>query len=211
MEPFGRNRSTWEEALDLAFELAQAKLSALGPKEVASRAGVDWSEGESFFVVPFFGHPFKVRYPEGEVYDRQGRRVYRLKEVLILHYLTQAKGTAPKGQWVDFRKLPGGLVYYPVFRGRIIIPLVRLFGQDPKRLVELAEELGGEALPMGDGALALWAFPRVKVAFGLHGPREDLSPEGFVLFDASITDYLSTEDAIWVCHEALSLLKARAL
>lgn len=211
MEPFGRNKSTWQEALDLAFALAQGRLSALKPAEVAAKAGVDWVKRESFFVVPFFGHPLKVTYPEGEVYDRHGRRVYRLREVLVLHYLTQAKGTEAKGLWVDFRKLPGGTSYYPVFRDRIIVPLIRLFGQDPGRLAQIAQELQGEVLPMGDGALALWAFPRVRIAFGLYGPKEEMPPEGFVLFDAAVTDYLSTEDAVWVCHEALQVLKARTL
>lgn len=212
MEPFGENRkNTWEEALDLAFELAQRRLSELDPEEVASKAGVEWDRGSSAFLCPFFGHPLRVIYPSGEVYEGHGRRAYRLREVLVLHYLTQAKGTEPTGKWVDFRKLPGGVAYYPVFRGRIIAPLLKLFGQDPGRLLKVAGELGGEALPMGDGALALWAFPRTRVAFGIHGPKGDLPPEGFVLFDEAITDYLSTEDAIWVCHEALSLLKARAL
>ncbi len=212
MVPFGENkRSTWEEALDLAFDLAKEKLSELDPLGIAQRAGVLWIEEQRAFEVPFFGRAFKVFYPQGEVYDQGGRRTHRLREVLILHYLVRARGTEPKGRWVDFRKLPGGAAYYPVFWGRIISPLLRLFGDSPKTLKEIVPLLEGRSLEMGDGALALRAFPKVEIVFGIWGKRDDFPPEGFVLFDPTIVDYLSTEDTIWVCHEALSLLRAFSL
>ncbi|RLA86432.1 MAG: hypothetical protein DRG31_00170 [Deltaproteobacteria bacterium] len=210
--PSGENRkSTWEEALDLAFDLARERLSEFDPSGIAQRAGVLWMGQQGAFEVPFFGKAFKVFYPQGEVYDQEGRRTHRLREVLILHYLIRAKGTKPRGSWMDFRKLPGGAAYYPVFWGRIIGPLLKLFGDRPQALREIAPPLGGRPLEMGDGALVLRAFPRVEVVFGVWGRRDDFPPEGFVLFDPTIVDYLSTEDTIWVCHEALSLLKAFSL
>jgi len=205
--PFGENKkSTWEEALDLAYDLARRKLEGLSPQEVAQKALVNWYPQQGIFEVPFFGRILKVFYPQGEVYEGE-KRSSRLREVLVLHYLIQAKGSPPRGLWIDFRKLPGGMVYYPVFKNRIIEPFLKAFGEKIDLLREKAEKVGLKRAKMGDFALILQAFPRVELVFGMWEGKEGLRNEGFVLFDPSITDYLSTEDAIWTCHEALSFLR----
>jgi len=205
--PFGENKkSTWEEALDLAYELARKKLQSLSPQQVAQRASVNWCAHEGIFQIPFFGKVLKVLYPQGEVYEGE-KRSPRLREVLILHYLVQAKGSLPRGLWVDFRKLPGGMVYYPVFKNRIIVPFLKAFGERIDLLKEKVERGGLKRVEMGDFAFILQAFPRVELLFGIWKAEEEAPAEGFVLFDPSITDYLSTEDAIWTCHEALSFLR----
>jgi len=205
--PFGENKkSTWEEALDLAYDLARRKLEGLSPQEVAQKALVNWYPQQGIFEVPFFGRILKVFYPQGEVYEGE-KRSSRLREVLVLHYLIQAKGSPPRGLWIDFRKLPGGMVYYPVFKNRIIEPFLKAFGEKIDLLREKAEKVGLKRVKMGDFALILQAFPRVELVFGMWEGKEGFRNEGFVLFDPSITDYLSTEDAIWTCHEALSFLR----
>jgi len=195
-------RETWQQALEEAHRLASEDLRALDPEEVARRAGAVWKG--SWLEVEFFGDLCRVSLPAGEVKGVRGK----LGEVLILHYLVQAKGTDPKGEWVDFRKLPGGEPYYPVFKGRVIYPFLKLFGKEPERFLQIGEALGGRPLDMGDAAMAFRAFPRVEVAFGIWRGDEEFPPEGFVLFDPTVTDYLSTEDAIWTCHELLARLKA---
>lgn len=206
--PFGANRrNTWSEALDLAFEQAKSKLLRLRPEEVKTKAWVIWREREGYWEVPFFGRDFKVLYPSCEVYGPEGERVERLKEVLVLHYLLQAKGTGIGGKWVDFRRLPGGLFYFPVFRNRIILPLVKAFGRDPEGLLLSAQKIGGEAVPIADVCVSLKAFPQVVVALGIWKGKEGFGPEGLVLFDQRAPEHLSTEDLIWVCHEAIGLLR----
>jgi len=202
----GNKKSTWEEALDLAYDLARKKLESLPPEEMAEKASVNWHPQKGILEVPFFGRILKVFYPQGEVYEGD-KRSPRLREILVLHYLIQAKGTPSRGFWVDFRKLPGGMVYYPVFKNRIIVPFLKAFGGNVDLLREKAEKGQLKRLKMGDFALILQAFPRVELLFGMWKGKEDLPSEGFVLFDPSITDYLSTEDAIWTCHEALSFLR----
>jgi len=205
--PFGENKkSTWEEALDLAYDLARRKLEGLSPQEVAQKALVNWYPQEGVLEVPFFGRILRVFYPRGEVYEGE-KRSSRLREVLVLHYLIQAKGSLPRGLWIDFRKLPGGMVYYPVFKNRIIEPFLKTFGGNMDLLREKAEKRGLKRVKMGDFALILQAFPRVELVFGMWEGKEGFPSEGFVLFDSSITDYLSTEDVIWTCHEALSFLR----
>lgn len=209
MVPFGANkRDTWSEALDLAFEQAKRKLLNLCPEEVQERTWVTWKAKESFWEVPFLGRNFKVFYPSCEVYGPDGERVARLREVLVLHYLLQAKGTGIGDKWVDFRRLPGGLFYFPVFRNRIIVPLVKAFGGNPEGLLFAAKKIGGEAIPIADVCISVKAFPQVAIAFGIWRGKEEFGPEGLVLFDHKASEHLSTEDLIWICHEAIGLLRA---
>ena len=200
----GGRKSTWENALETAYQLAVQELKNLVPEDIALRSGCPFKGG--YFEVPFLGILHHVTFPEGVVFEGE-RQPSRLRQVLILHYLIQAKGTEPEGRWVDFRKLPGGEVYYPVFKGRIIYPMLKLFAGRPQSLMEASGAMGGRPLGFGDVSVAFRAFPRVEVAFGIWSGSEEFGPEGFVLFDPIVTDYLSTEDAIWLCHEILARLK----
>ena len=140
--------------------------------------------------------------------DEAGAEPPLVRKVLILHYLIQAQGKELARRWVDFRSLPGGLVYYPVFRGRVIARLVRMFGERPKDLIAAAVPLGGRAIAMADWAVEIPAFPRVPVVFALWEASEEFAPEGTIMYDDALPSYLETEDAIIVCEEILGELKS---
>jgi hypothetical protein len=139
--------------------------------------------------------------------DEAGEEPPLVRRVLILHYLLQAHGTGLAGRWVDFRSLPGGVAYYPVFRGRVISRLVRMFGERPQALIPAAAPLGGRPIEMADVAVEIPAFPRVPVVLALWKASEEFGPEGTVMFDDALPTYLETEDAIIVCEEILGGLK----
>jgi hypothetical protein len=201
-------------------------LRAMDPAEVAKRAGVEWhaDQGEREFEVAFLNQPYRVLLPNAEVRSRTAlhklektgcRKAADAKDeepplvrrVLILHYLIQAQGKELARRWVDFRSLPGGVVYYPVFRGRVIARLVRMFGERPQDLISAAAPLGGRAIAMADVAVEIPAFPRVPVVFALWKPSEEFGPEGTVMYDDALPAYLETEDIIIVCEEILGALR----
>jgi hypothetical protein len=219
-------KSTREEAVELAYASAQKQLRAADPKVVAEHSGAEWHKDEGFLEVPFLNRQYRVSLPDGEVISRtvlyksentgcrkaaaeEGEEPLLVRKVLILHYLLQAHGTGLAGRWVDFRSIPGGVAYYPVFRGRIISRLVRMFGERPQALIEAAAPLGGRPITMADVGVEITAFPRVPVVFALWEASEEFGPEGTVMFDDSLSTYLETEDAIIVCEEILGGLKHR--
>ena len=200
-------KSTREQAVELAHSSAQKELREADPKVVAERSGVAWHKDEGYFEIPFLNRRYRISLPEGEVKSVGGEDPPLVRKVLILHYLLQAHGKGLAGRWVDFRSLPGGVVYYPVFRGRVIGRLVRMFGQRPQDLIPAAAPLGGRAIAMADAAVEILAFPRVPVVFALWEASDEFGPEGAVMFDDSLPRYLETEDAIIVCEEILGALK----
>jgi hypothetical protein len=204
-------KSTREEAIELAFASAQQRLRAMDPIEVGKRAGVEWHKGQgdkgAYLEITFLNQGYRVLLPDAEVKTETGADPSLVRKVLILHYLIQAQGKELARRWVDFRSLPGGLVYYPVFRGRVIARLVRMFGERPEALIPAAAPLGGRKIAMADWAVEIPAFPRVPVVFALWEASEEFAPEGTIMYDDALPSYLKTEDAIIVCEEILGALK----
>jgi len=221
-----KKKSTWEEAVELAHSSAQKRLGTMDPKGVAERSAAVLSTGDEgqYLKLTFLNRQYEVLLPDGEVRsrtalhksentgcrkaaDEAGDEPPLVRRVLILHYLVQAHGHGLARRWVDFRSLPGGVAYYPVFRGRVIARLVGMFGQRPQDLIPAAAPLGGRAIAMADVAVEIPAFPRVPVVFALWEASEEFGPEGTVMFDDILPLYLETEDAIIVCEEILEGLK----
>ena len=203
-------KSQREEAIELAFASAQQRLRAMDPRQVAEQSASQWGKGEEgeYLEVTFLNQRYRVFLPDAEVRDAAGAEPSLVRRVLILHYLIQAQGRELARRWVDFRSLPGGLVYYPVFRGRVIARLVRMFGERPKDLIPAAAPLGGRKIAMADWAVEIPAFPRVPVVFALWEASEEFAPEGTIMYDDALSAYLETEDAIIACEEILGELKS---
>ncbi len=202
-------KSTREETIELALASAQNQLRAMDPKQVAEQSASQWSKGEEgeYLEVTHLNQRYRVFLPDAKIIDSAGGEPPLVKRVLILHYLIQAKGKELAGRWVDFHSLPGGLAYYPVFRGRVIARLVRMFGQRPQTLIAAAAPLGGRQIAIADWAVEIPAFPRVPVVLALWEASEEFAPEGTIMYDDALPSYLETEDIIIVCEEILGALK----
>ena len=120
--------------------------------------------------------------------------------ILMLHYLITATGTPPTGKLIGFRQLPGGCFEHASFSREVLTPLLDRFGKTPERLVEAAETLGGSKAGYGNVAVSIKAFPRVSVIIALWRGDDEFAPNGSVLFDSTVTDYLSTEDMTVLCE-----------
>ena len=67
-------------------------------------------------------------------------------------------------------------------------------------MVKAVAKLGGHRADHGDVSVTVSAFPRVPVTLVLWRGDEEVAPNGNVLFDANIPDYLSTEDVTVLCE-----------
>jgi hypothetical protein len=202
-------KSTREEAIELAVASAQERLRAMDPWQVAEQSASQWHKGQEGggLEIAFLNRRYRVELPDAKVIDAAGAEPPLVRRVLILHYLIQAQGKELARRWVDFRSLPGGLVYYPVFRGRVIARLIKMFGERPQTLISAAAPLGGRKIAMADWAVEIPAFPRVPVVLALWEASDEFAPEGTIMYDDAVPAYLETEDAIIVCEEILGELR----
>ncbi|MFC1957153.1 DUF3786 domain-containing protein [Chloroflexota bacterium] len=69
---------------------------------------------------------------------------------------------------------------------------------------------GGQKADLGDASVAISAFPRVPVTLVLWQGDSEFPPSASIMFDATVTDYLPTEDIIVAC-EAIVWTLVRSL
>lgn len=132
------------------------------------------------------------------------------EEILIFHYLENAKGTSLSGEWISFANIPAGVFYHSVFQKRCKEPLVKIFGSRPDDLRPVAGMLQGEPISLGDVGVRISAFPFVPLALVLWRGDEDFPPEGNVLFDGSVTEFLPVEDIVILAETVVwKLVKAK--
>jgi hypothetical protein len=91
-----------------------------------------------------------------------------------------------------------------------VSPLLKYFGGEPQRLESVARELGGQPADYGDAAVAINVFPYVPLTLVVWEGDAEFTPAASIMFDATIGDYLSTEDIVVVC-EAVVWTLVRAL
>jgi len=118
------------------------------------------------------------------------------EQILILHYILNARGTPLSGQMITFKELPEGMVYFRTFNTRTIKHLVNNFSENPQSLLEVAKPLGGVPAGYGDAAVTIKAFPHIPITFVIWKGDAEFPAEGNVLYDSTVTDYLPTEDII---------------
>ena len=175
-----------------ALDRLQALLARHSAADLVERCGVT-ATGEDGIVLRCLGRDYAVGLPEGEVRDLAGEQVDEHLAILLLLYLTEARGGPFEGRWIAFEQLSGGAGYSGSFRGRVLGPLLRTFGGDPEALRRSAASLDGTPLDMGDVGVVLPALPRVPVAVVLWRGDDEFAPSANVVFDAGVEGYLDAE------------------
>lgn len=180
-----------------AIALAVAELKKINPQRLSglSRCEYFCADTREGLVVPFFGQPRIVSWPEVSVTPAEGEGELPLTEqILILHYLVNTTGEPLSGREIDFRNVPEGGFYWSAFVSRAKKPLLETFGNDPELYLEVAASLGGTPRDLGDASATYMAFPLVPVTHVLWRGDEEFPPDANILFDETIPRHLSTED-----------------
>ena len=189
--------------LDVAYGVVRDRLAGVDLKEQCRRSDAGYESDDSGVrvTVGYLNRPYIVAFPDLTVSPPEGADELPLREkILVLHYLAQAKGTAPTGKLITYRDLPGGVVYFPTFSKRTTDQLARRFGREPALLVEASQSLGGREIDYGDVGVVINGFGRVPVTLVHWQGDEELTPQLNLLFDANITDYLESEDVTVLCE-----------
>jgi hypothetical protein len=192
-----------EHGYELSYKLAREQLAKSSDiQEQCRKSGAQYVEPNEI-VINYLNQPYHITLPDAEISLEDSKMEVPLKDkILILHYFTEAKGTPATGKLITYKQLPGGVSYFPAFSQRAIAPLVNHFGKNPELLIKTAAKLGDRGADYGDVSVNVNAFDHVPITLVLWRGDEELAPNGNILFDANISDYLSTED-ITVLSEAI--------
>ena len=198
------NQQNYEYGYELAYKLAceqLAKFDNIVQQCLKSGATYQIIDSQKIITIEYLNQSYQIAFPDIDISLIDSEQAVPIRDkILILHYFTQAKGTPITNKLTTFRELPEGANYFPTFSKRAIKPLLDHFGSEPERLIAAAEELGGHKADYGDVAVTINAFGYVPITLVLWRGDEEFVPEGSVLFDSTISDYLSTEDINVLCE-----------
>jgi len=191
-----------EYAHGLAFKLACEQLASIADiKEQCRKSGAKYIPAKKVIIIDHLNRPYQIGFPGGEVSFVNSEEAVPLRDkILLLHYFTRAKGTPLSGKIITYKELKEGINYYPTFFKRAIDPVVEHFKDEPQKLLDIAETLGGRKAGYGDAAVTIDAFPYVPLTIVLWQGDKEFPPEGNIMFDSTIPDYLPTEDITILCE-----------
>lgn len=199
-------------AHELAYTLARQQMAAIKDiRQQCRNSGTEYLETEKILRIDFLNQSYKISYPDGEVFYKDERETVPIKDkILIMDYFTRASGTPLTGKLITYKELHDGLNYFEVFHKRAIQPFVTFFGEKPEELVKTAALFNGKPADYGDVAVTINAFSRVPVTIALWRGDEEFGPEGSILFDSTVSEYLTNDDIHALC-ESIAWKMVRAL
>jgi len=198
------NQQNYEYGYELAYKLAceqLAKFDNIGQQCLKSGARYQVIDSQKIILLEYLNQSYQIVFPDIDISLIDSEEEVPIRDkILILHYFTQAKGTPITNKVIAFRELPEGANYFPTFYKRAIKPLLDYFGKDPEQLIDVTKKLRGHRADYGDVAVIINAFNYVPIILVLWRGDEEFNPEGNILFDSTISDYLPTEDINILCE-----------
>jgi len=193
--------------LEPAYKLAREQLAEIeNIEQLCLKSGARYlvKGSQQEIAIDYLNQSYRIAMPNiGILLTDSQDEVSIRDKVLILHYLLSAKGTPITNKLITFKELPGGGNYFRTFSKRAIEPLVEHFGEQPHGLIDTTGKLGGHMVAYGDVAVTVNAFSRVPITIVLWQGDEEFPAQGDILFDAAVSDYLSTYDVTVLCESII--------
>lgn len=193
-----------------AKKIAAESLAKESFEAILNTSGFE-SADNNYFRIPFLNRTYRVGFPDFAFQDESEteKEVPIQEQVLILHYLEGSPNVSkPAGNWIAYREIPGAAFYFSAFVKRATDPLKKVFGRNTAGLVKAAAHLNAKKIEAGDAGLEFKLFPKVPLQMILWEGDDEFEPEGNILFDESIGQILSPEDAAWLAGMVVYRLMA---
>jgi len=139
---------------------------------------------------------FSLDLEDGHIHDELTNKTVPEIEAnvyCILSGYADANPTLETHQLISFENLQGGRAYNNAFKRRSVQQIERVFGSNPQTLYKAAELLDATRLDYGDFSVKIFALPYVPIYIVLWSTDSEFPPSANILFDSSVSQYLSTE------------------
>jgi hypothetical protein len=156
----------------------------------------------------FLGLSFSLE--DGVVFDELRKRPFATIAPninCILSGYADAKPIPETLKIISFRQLHGGHVYHDSFLKRAVNSIQKTFGLKPERLIEAGKLLGGSEAKYGDRSVKIYSLPLVPITVVLWAGNQEFESSANILFDSSVSSYLSTEQVAMLSELTPARLK----
>jgi len=192
------DQKNFEIAYSQALNLAIDKLSLVkNIEDQCLKSGSHFNQTSGSINLVYLNRDYNISFPDVKIVLLNSSEHVELRDqIIILHYLTNSKGTPPSNKLITFREFSEGAIYYPSFFKRSIQPLINHFGQSPESMIQSGQDLGGTRTNLGDVSIIVPALPRLPITYVLWCGDDELPPNANILFDRNVLDYLPVEDIV---------------
>jgi hypothetical protein len=194
------DQRNYEYSLGLSYDIAREKLAKIADiNRQCQQCGASYQrlDSDDIITLSYLNRPCQITLPAiVTIFSDTGDEIPLREKLLILHYFINAKGTPLSHKVISFKELAGVKNYFRTFRKRAIQPLITTFGTEPQQLLDVALLFGGKKADYGDAAVTINAFDRVPITYVLWQGDDEFPPEGNVMYDNTVSDYLPDEDII---------------
>jgi len=196
--------------LTSAFEQSRKKFQQLSPELIAKVTLLPYDQVTNCFTVDSFGHKIQIVYPEGRVFfrDSEEKPISIYWELILLNYLSHATEIPLQNEWVSYRELPHGNLYYRNIMKGALEPLGRFFTECDKVLVPIIlTKLGFTLIETKADVAARGEFvPRIPVLIQFWEGEEGIPSSCQLLFDRTTSNQMHIEDTGALCRLIKALI-----
>lgn len=197
---------------EIPWEHYKERYEALDPEEVSLRCKVDYDENAGGFAIQLMGVSYRVSHPDFTVTTTEPgfaalRDTYPAK-ILVARYLIEGRYMPPTGNFVTYREVPWGELYFRNFQGRCLARLAYGFGSRLEDFSQALEKIGGKRVKTGDAGYEFSFMNHVNLQFILWGGDDEFPPSSQILFSDNVTSAFSAEDMAVIGDVSIGTLKA---
>lgn len=186
---------------------AKKQVKHLSPDNIAQRSGAVFHESDGVLELQSLNQTVRITVPEYTF----SPKLEEWHQLVILHYLALADGTAISDQVITFGGLKDGLIRGTKFDHDMEKELQRfLNGKTPDCIRKICKALGAEFADSNADLCVVFHFlPNYPVWLKIWFADEEFEASGKLYLSRSADHYLTMEDAVTVGEILLSKLKAQ--
>ncbi len=184
---------------------AKERICVHAPEEIAQKSGAVFHKDKSYFELQSLDQRIQIAFPECKFQPW----IDEWQQLVILHYLDLADGTAVSPQMTSFGALKDGLIRGTKFDHDMERELGSfLDGMTQGQLCRICERLGAQFVEERADLCAVFPFlPRYPIWLKVWFADDEFGASGKLLVNRSADHYLTIEDAVTVGELLLSKLK----
>ncbi len=205
-EKDNKERIPYEHYLEL-FQKAD-------PLVISDRTQIPYDEERKIFTLRLMGSTYEISWPGYEVHAKEDSIGYYPLEqasnarILVLRYLLEGSAAPSSGNFLTYREIPWGEVYFKQFQGRCIFRLAYGFGSKLPKFQEVMELLRAKKTSYGDCSYEFEFLDNLYLRFILWEGDDEFPPSAQILFSDNFPVAFHGEDMAVVGDISIGMIKA---
>ncbi len=170
------------------------------PYTIANRLGIVYEPDQADFELTFLGENYHLTWPGYRVLPDEHPTLYHIltadtgARILTLRYLLYASVFQPNGDFMSFRELPSGELFWQAFEERCVCAFLEMYGSRPEAFRSVMESLEASRIRTGDVGYELEVYDSLYIRFILWKGDEEFGPSAQILFSSNFPAAFGTYD-----------------